>query len=178
VATKKPQGLVILLTGDGKGKTTSALGQALRAVGHGMRVAVIQFIKDRRGGEHAAAERLRPDLEIRLMGRGFVPPADQGPIEPHREAARQALQTVRQTLRDGRHPMVIADEVLTAVHLGLLSAEEVESLLADRPHEVHLVLTGRGATENLIRRADLVTEMKSVKHPHDSGLSAQPGIEF
>ena len=175
---KKRRGLVIIYTGDGKGKTTAALGQALRAVGQGLRVAMVQFIKAGAAGEHKAARRLAPDLEIHRMGRGFVPPLSEGPIEQHREAASEALALVKKLLSGGRHDLVIADEILTAIHLGLLSADEVLVLLDDRPSEVHLILTGRGAPERLIERVDLVTEMRLVKHPHDSGLEAQPGVEF
>jgi cob(I)alamin adenosyltransferase len=178
MAGQEPRGLVIVLTGDGKGKTTAALGMAMRAVGRGMRVAMVQFIKARRTGEHEAAARLGPDLEVHLAGRGFVPPVGQGPVEEHRQAAREALQRVRQFLRAGRHGLVIADEVLMAVHLGLLEPNDVVGLLEDRPAPVHLVLTGRGAPPEVIERADLVTEMRPVKHPFDRGVEAQPGIEF
>jgi cob(I)alamin adenosyltransferase len=170
-------GLVIVLTGDGKGKTTSALGQALRAVGQGMRVAVVQFVKARAAGEHTAAEGLAPALEIHRMGRGFVP--TEGQIgEEHRQAAEEALGAVRRLLADGRHEMVIADEILLAVDLGLIGREAVETLVAQRPEPVHLVLTGRGAWEGIIDAADLVTRMENVKHPHDGGAAARAGIEF
>jgi len=171
-------GLVIVFTGDGKGKTTAALGQALRAVGRGLRVLVVQFLKACASGEHEAARRLAPDLEIRVMGRGFVPPPDDPAFEEHRAAAREALQYARQILRSGQRDMLVADEILTAVGLKVLEEKEVLSLLDDRPAGVHLILTGRGATESLVRRADLVTEMRGLKHPHDGGAEAQEGIEF
>ena len=175
MAAETPRGLVIVYPGDGKGKTTAALGLAMRAIGHGVRVAVVQFIKEVVCGEHQVAGRLAPDLEIFRMGKGFVPGA---PTAEHLAAAREALEFVRQALRGGRYGVVVADEVLTAVGLHLLTEAEVESLLADRPPPVHLVLTGRGAWPGLIDRADLVTEMRAVKHPFDKGVTAQPGVDF
>lgn len=172
------RGLAIILTGEGKGKTTAALGLALRAVGHGLRVLVIQFLKARASGEHEAARRLAPDLEIRVMGRGFVPPPEDPAFEEHRAAASEALRYTCEMLRNGEREMVVADEILTAVGLKVLEEEDVLSLLDARPRGVHLVLTGRGATERLVARADLVTEMRSAKHPCDAGAAAEPGIEF
>ena len=175
MVAKAPQGLVIVHTGDGKGKTTAALGMAMRAVGHRLRVAFIQFVKAAGVGEHKAAEILAPNLRIFRMGTGFV----QGePTSEDRRAAREALDKVRKALRDGDYDMVVADEILTAVGLDLLAADEVESLLADRPARIHLVLTGRGAWPRLIERADLVTEMRLIKHPYDRGVEPQEGIEF
>ena len=178
MADQHPKGLVIVLTGDGKGKTTAALGMAMRAVGHGIRVAMVQFIKGQETGEHKAAARLSPEFEIHRMGRGFVPPLGEGPSEPHEQAAREALQAVGRLLRARGHGMVIADEILEAVHLKLLGPKDVLGLLADRPPPVHLVLTGRAAPPEIIERADLVTEMRLVKHPYERGVQAQPGIEF
>jgi cob(I)alamin adenosyltransferase len=171
----KTRGLVIVNTGDGKGKTTAALGMALRAAGHQMDVAIVQLIKARSAGEHAAAARLAPHLQIFRMGKGCIVGE---PTPEHREAARAALERVRESLRGGRYRMVVADEALTAVGLELLAAADVESLLADRPADVHLVLTGRGAWPALIDRADLVTDMRMVKHPFQQGIEAQEGVEF
>lgn len=178
MAEAERQGLVTVLTGDGKGKTTAALGMALRAVGHDWRVAMVQFVKRRECGEDRAAERLAPHLEIHRMGLGFVPPPGEGPREEHERAAREAVEFVRGLLDAGRHEMVIADEILTAVGLGLLSTEDVPALILARPGPVHLVLTGRNAPAEVIERADLVTEMRAVKHPHEAGIEAQPGVEY
>jgi len=175
MVSRPARGLVIVHTGDGKGKTTAALGMALRAVGHGMRVAFVQFVKAAAVGEHRAAERLAPDLEIFRMGCGCV---SGEPGAEDLQAAREALDMARACLRGGRYAMVVADEAITAVGLQLLARDEVESLLSDRPAEVHLVLTGRGAWQGLTERADLVTEMHSVKHPHDRGGGAREGVEF
>ncbi len=175
MGSEPAKGLVVVNTGDGKGKTTAALGTAMRAVGHGMRVAFVQFIKAAAVGEHEAAKRLAPELEIFRMGRGWVS-AEPGPDDLL--AAREALDFTRACLGGGRYAMVVADEVITAVGLNLLRRDEVESLLADRPAEVHLVLTGRGAWQSLTDGADLVTEMHSVKHPYEGGGGAQEGIEL
>jgi len=175
MVAKTPHGLVIINTGDGKGKTTAALGMAMRAVGHNLRVAFIQFIKAWSVGEHEAALRLGPSLEIFRMGRGFVVGE---PTPEHRQAAREALEFVRRCLREGQYRMVVADEILTAVGLGLLGREEVDALLGDRPSDVHLVLTGRGAWDSLIERADMVTDMRLVKHPFETGVVAQEGVEY
>jgi len=171
-------GLVIVYTGDGKGKTTAAFGQAMRAVGHGYKVALIQFVKQLAVGEHAAARRLAPELEVRTTGIGFVIPGKEPSLEKHRAAAEGGLALVREALTSGRYRMVVADELLTAVGLNLLARADVEALLDARPAAMHLVITGRGAWDELVRRADLVTEMRLVKHPYDAGVQSQAGIEF
>jgi cob(I)alamin adenosyltransferase len=175
MVAKRTHGLVIVFTGDGKGKTTAALGLGLRAAGHQMHVALVQFIKAERAGEHVAVARLAPHIDLFCMGKGFVVGE---PAPEHIEAARAALGKVRECLRGGRYHLVVADEILMAVDLKLLAAADVESLLADRPADVHLVLTGRGAWPALIERADLVTDMRMVKHPFQQGIEAQEGIEF
>jgi len=173
--SKTTHGLIIVHTGDGKGKTTAALGMAMRCVGHGLRVALVQFIKTQSAGECEAAARLGPELEVFRSGRGFV---IGEPTAEDCRAAEEALERVGECLRGGRYRMVIADEILTAAGLKLLTTGQVEALLADRPAAVHLVLTGRGAWPSLIERADLVTEMRAVKHPYDKGAAAQEGVEF
>ena len=174
MAAKQTQGLVIVYTGDGKGKTTAALGMAMRAAGHQMQVAVIQFVKAWNIGEHQAAARLLPYLKLYRLGRGFVREA----TPEHVAAATKALAFTRQCLQGGKLQMVVADEILTSVGLKLLTVEQAESLLADRPPDVHLVLTGRGAWDSLIAKADLVTEMRLIKHPYQKGVEAQPGVEY
>ena len=169
------RGRVIIYTGDGKGKTTAALGTALRAVGQGIAAGVVQFVKAEPCGEHAAAERLAPDLTVRCMGAGWV---TGEPADADCAAAREALAEVRRLLAGGRPGMVVADEILTAVGLGLLTREEVEGLLSARPAGTHLVLTGRGAWPALVDGADLVTEMRCVKHPFEQGEGPVEGIEY
>jgi cob(I)alamin adenosyltransferase len=174
MAAKVTQGLLIVNTGEGKGKTTAALGMALRCAGHEMDVAFIQFIKAWNVGEHLAAPRLAPFVKMFRMGKGFVHEA----TPEHVAAAHEALEFTRKCLREHRHVMVVADEILMAAGLKLLTPEEVESLLPDRPTDVHLVMTGRGAWDSLIEKADLVTEMRMIKHPFQRGVPAQEGVEY
>lgn len=174
-------GLVIVHTGNGKGKTTAALGLAVRAWGQGLRILVLQFIKGSwKYGELKAAAALAPRLVIRQMGEGFVRRGQgtEAEREEHRAAAAQTLAAAREALASGEWDMVILDELNYAASFGLVSAEEVLALLAVRPPRVHLVLTGRNALAELIERADLVTEMKEIKHPHKQGIKAQAGVEF
>jgi len=173
---------VLLFTGDGKGKTTAALGMVLRAAGHGQAARVVQFIKaDRRTGELAAAKALK-GVEIVQTGRGFVPPPDAATFTTHVRAAEGGVARAEQALADGQVRLLVLDEVCTAVAKGLLSEERVLELLRRagevRGAELTIVLTGRGATAGLIARADTVTEMRCVKHGHVSGWKAQAGVEF
>ncbi|MGE5263952.1 MAG: cob(I)yrinic acid a,c-diamide adenosyltransferase [Acidobacteriota bacterium] len=177
---KGKHGLVIVYTGDGKGKTTAALGMAFRAIGRGWQVLMVQFMK---GTWHYAeldtAKRLAPDLEIIPMGVGFYRILDDHHTEEeHREAATAALQFAREKMLSGDYDLLILDEVNNAVSTGLLSIDQVLGLLQDRPPDFNLVLTGRGAPPELIERADLVTEMREIKHPYQKGIFAQKGIDF
>jgi cob(I)alamin adenosyltransferase len=172
----KRVGLIQVYTGNGKGKTTAALGLALRAAGHGLRTYIGQFLKGRATGEQRAAELLAPYLTIEQFGGGeFVfTPGDA------REAsiARRGLHRVRQILTSAEYDIVVLDEINVALDLELVSLEDVLSLLDTRPPEVELVLTGRGVPQELIGRADLVTEMVAIKHCYERGMAARPGIEF
>jgi|Deesub1362A_J573_1020465.scaffolds.fasta_scaffold00112_13 cob(I)alamin adenosyltransferase len=181
------KGLVLVFTGDGKGKTTAALGLALRAWGHGMRVLVLQFVKGAwETGELKAAAQL-DGLEIRPLGAGFVhlenPVArrsaseDPAPLDRHRETAAEALSAARSALVAGEYEVVILDEIFCALGLGLLAVEDLLALISPKP-AVHLVLTGRGAPPEIMARADLVTEMREIKHPYRVGIGAQKGVEF
>lgn len=173
------KGLLMVFTGEGKGKTTAALGMALRAWGQGMKVLVLQFIKGRwEYGELKAAGRLGPDFVIRQLGDGFTRGATGQALEKHRQSAREALQVARNGLKAGYYGMVILDEILYAIKFGLVSLEEVLALISEKPEELHLVLTGRGAPPDIIERADLVTEARVVKHHFAGGIPAQKGIEF
>ncbi|MCL6610407.1 MAG: cob(I)yrinic acid a,c-diamide adenosyltransferase [Peptococcaceae bacterium] len=174
MAEKK--GLVMVFTGNGKGKTTASLGMALRAWGQGMKVLMLQFIKGHRVyGELTAAAKLE-GMEIRPMGDGFI--TSGGRLELHRQAARNALEEARREITGGRWDMVILDEIIYAVGFNLLSEEEMLDLISLKPPGMHLVLTGRNAPQSLIDRADLVTEMKEIKHPYARGVKAQKGVEF
>jgi len=180
IPEKPRRGLVLVLTGDGKGKTTSCLGMAVRAVGYGMRVAMIQFIKGSlHYGELDGAKRLAPEFELSPMGKGFVGiRGDSLPFAEHVAAAGKALATVRKKMLSGRYDVVILDEVNVALHLGLLDLSGVVSLIREKPRDVHLILSGRNAHEEVIRLAHLVTEMRNIKHPYELGIEAEKGIDY
>lgn len=170
-------GLVIVNTGNGKGKTTAAFGMVLRAAGHGMRVLVVQFVKSSaNSGEVIAFEKI-PGVTVETAGLGFLndPKIEK---EEHRMAAGEALARVREGLTSGDFDMVVADEALLAVKENLLTEDDVTGLIAVRPEAVHLVLTGRGCPDSIVAAADTVTEMKEIKHAYASGVKAQKGIEF
>jgi cob(I)alamin adenosyltransferase len=177
---KERRGLVLVLTGDGKGKTTSCLGMAVRAVGYGMRVVMIQFIKGSlHYGEIDGAKRLAPEFELLPMGMGFVGiRGDTLDITEHAAAAAQALASARDRMMSGRYDVVILDEVNVALKLNLIPLEGVLSLIREKPEKVHLILSGRNAHEEVIGLADLVTEMRSVKHPFERGIEAEKGIDY
>jgi cob(I)alamin adenosyltransferase len=174
---KHPERLLIF-TGDGKGKTTAALGMALRAAGHGQAVLIVQFVKsDSTTGEMAAVARL-PEVEIVQLGRGFLPRNEGPSMESHRQAAVAALAAASDALQSGRYRLVILDEVCIALRAGLLTASGVIDVLSETPPGVCVVLTGRGAPAELLDLADTVTYMRCVKHAYQQGVAAQPGVEF
>jgi len=177
--TRERRGLVICYTGDGKGKTTAAIGLAVRAVGAGLRVRILQFIK----GEWKPAELkglalLGDRCSVEPLGLGFVTYKPKLPYERHREAARAAWEQAKREMQSGAQDVLILDEINTAVRLGLLPTAEVIDALRTRPRQLHVVLTGRGAPPEILDVADLVTEMRSVKHPYEHGIAAQYGIDF
>ncbi|MEW5953722.1 MAG: cob(I)yrinic acid a,c-diamide adenosyltransferase [Bacillota bacterium] len=175
----KQKGLVLVFTGNGKGKTTSSLGMALRAWGQGMRVLVLQFIK---GGWHygelKAAELLGERFEIRPLGEGFIKDAGPDALKEHKKAAANALATAAQEIKAGQYDLVILDEINYALGFGLVELVDVLKIIDEKPEALHLVLTGRNAAPEVVERADLVTEMKEIKHPFTKGIMAQKGIEF
>jgi cob(I)alamin adenosyltransferase len=178
-AVAHDEGYVIVLTGNGKGKTTSALGMAVRAVGQGLRVIMLQFLKGSwKYGELSTAERLAPDLTIRPLGEGFVHVNPDNPDPKDVECARRAWDVCKEALFSGDYGMVILDEVNVAISYGLLSVDEVVAALHQRPPGLHVVLTGRDAHPKILEIADLVTEMTEIKHPYASGLTARKGIEY
>ena len=177
----KNKGLVIVHTGDGKGKTTAALGMALRAWGNHLRVLILQFIKGSwRYGELEAIKALSASagrIEIRQGGLGFSQRGDEDK-EAHRQAALGLLHTAEQELQSNDWDMVILDEFNYAYAFGFIHADDLENLLSIRPKNIHLIFTGRNASPELIEQADLVTEMHLVKHPFQKGIKAQKGVEF
>lgn len=170
-------GTVQVYTGDGKGKTTAALGQALRAWGHGRRVIVIQFMKGRINyGELAAAEKL-DGFDIIQMGREiFVSKENPDPVDV--EMARDALRLLGDKVKSGDYDMVIADEINVALDFGLIDLEPVLELMNNKPPELELVLTGRSAHPEVIEAADLVSEVREIKHHFKEGVSAREGVEY
>jgi len=169
------KGLVIVHTGNGKGKTTAALGLAFRALGHGYRVLMVQFIKGSwKYGELESAKKFE-NFVLKPMGRGFVP-TDGNVAEEDCQAAREALKYARDLM--GSYDMVILDEVIYAIGFKLLIEEEVLDVIDRKPERLHLILTGRDAPKRIVDRADLVTEMCEIKHPYQKGIKAQRGVEF
>jgi len=176
-AAQKEKGLLIVYTGAGKGKTTAALGMALRCIGHGMKVAVVQFIK---GAIDTAEERALKSFGDRVvflrMGEGYT--WETQDRERDRKFAHQAWHTAAEFLHDASYAMVILDEFNIALQHGYVEIQDVLPVLRARPPMQHVVVTGRGVNEQLNEEADLVTEMKQVKHPFRKGIKAQPGVEF
>ncbi|PSB33387.1 cob(I)yrinic acid a,c-diamide adenosyltransferase [Chlorogloea sp. CCALA 695] len=172
------KGLIIVNTGNGKGKTTAALGMVLRSLGHGYKVAIVQFIKGAWEPAEKAVFSLWPEqLEFHAMGEGFTWETQDRNRDI--EKAGEAWQTALTFIRNPDYKLVLLDEVNVALKLGYLQMEEVLAGLEEKPVDSHLILTGRGAPLALIERADLVTEMTLIKHPfREQGIKAQPGIEF
>jgi len=171
---KDSKGLVHVYTGDGKGKTTAALGLAIRAVGQGMKVAFIQFVKGLPCGEHFFAKQYNPFEIIQIsIGESFKKSKEQLSQE-----ARQTLAYAEQEIASGKYDLVILDEIFVAITQGLITVKQVLDLLDAKPGSVELVLTGRKAPPEIVQRADLVTEMLMIKHPLTEGTSARRGIEY
>ena len=171
------KGLVIVLTGDGKGKTTSALGMAMRASGQGLKVLIIQFVKGGQFYGELKALGQVPGVEIRPLGLGMLLNSRYG-LEIHRQKAALALEEAREAIRSGSYQMIILDEILFAIKARLIEEEDVLGLLRERPEELHLVLTGRGATPGIMEAADTVTEMVDHKHHQVAVRAPVKGIEF
>ena len=172
------KGLIIVNTGNGKGKTTAALGMVLRSLGHGYRVAIVQFIKGAwEPAEKAILSRFSDQLEFHAMGEGFT--WETQDRERDQKKAQAAWETALTFIHNPDFKLVLLDEVNIALKLGYLSVEQVLQGLEQKPVDSHIILTGRGAPTALIERADLVTEMTLVKHPfREQGIKAQPGIEY
>jgi len=174
------KGLVIVFTGDGKGKSSAALGITLRAFGHKMYVSFVQFIKSPSNtGEARAAERLAPEIEFVSLGKGFVNCCGSTtPLEEHKKAAAEALTAARKRIHAASWDIVVLDEINNAVKLGLIDIRDVLDLVRSKPPELHLILTGRNAHPDLIAAADLVTEMRDLQHPYHSDVPAQRRLDY
>ena len=172
------KGLIIVNTGNGKGKTTAALGMVLRSLGHGYRVAIVQFIKGAwEPAEKAVFDRWSDQIEFLAMGEGFTWETQDRDRDIAK--AKEAWEKGLEFIRNPEFKLVLLDEVNVALKLGYLQGSEILAGLEEKPADSHVILTGRGAPPELIDRADLVTEMKLVKHPfREQGVKAQPGIEF
>lgn len=170
-------GMVYIYTGEGEGKTTNALGLALRAVGHGYSAVIIQFMKGRKYiGEYKIKDRLAPEYEIHQFGREeFID--FRNPVPLDYVLAEKGLEFAKEAL--GKKPRILVlDEINLAAHFGIVKTEDILKLLEDIPEETTVILTGRRAPEELVERADLVTEMKFVKHPFEKKVPAKEGLEY
>ena len=177
--SRQKRGLIIVYTGDGKGKTTASLGLAVRAVGAGLKVRMLQFIKgDWKPAELKGAKLLAPAFTMQQLGIGFVTYKPKRPYEEHQEAAQAGWEQAKVEMASGNQDVLILDEINNAFRFNLLSANDVVEALKAKPEGLHVILTGRGAPPEIIELADLVTEMKAIKHPYEKGVPAQYGIDF
>jgi cob(I)alamin adenosyltransferase len=177
---KERKGLIVVITGGGKGKTTSALGIALRACGHNMKVCIIQFMKgDLYAGEWDGVKKMNCQVEIIPTGKGFC--GIQGnpyPFKEHRENAQDAIRLTLQKIESGQYDVLILDEINNALHLRLVDLEQVLEIIRRKPPLMHLVLTGRDAHPQVIELADTVSEITEIKHAYRKGIEPQPGIDY
>jgi cob(I)alamin adenosyltransferase len=174
------KGLVIVYTGDGKGKTTASLGLCVRAAGYDKKVCIVQFIKGSwKYGELDGIKKLAPNVELYQKGLGFVGIIDDKLDESeHIKAAGEALKFANEKIHSGKYDIVILDEINVAINLKLIGVDDVLSLIENKPDSLDLVLTGRNAKDEVMERADLVTEMREIKHPFQKGIKARKGIDF
>lgn len=174
---KNKKGLVIVITGNGKGKTTAAFGQALRAVGQGYKVFVMQFMKGRKYGEFIAAEKYLPNLTIKMSGLdSFV--MRENPAAIDIELAQKGLDIARKALASGKYDMVILDEINVALDFNLIDLNEVIKLIKNKPTGVDLILTGRYTPKEIIKLADTVSDVQEIKHHYNAGIKDRAGIEY
>jgi len=177
---KNPRGLVVIITGNGKGKTTSAMGMVLRASGHGMKSCIIQFMKgDLYSGEWDGVKLLGGLVELHATGKGFC--GLQGnpySKDEHRANAQDAIALAHEKIASGRFDLLVLDEINNALKLRLVELAQVQELLDARPETMHMILTGRHAHEQLIERADTVSEVNEIKHAYRKQIEPQPGIDF
>lgn len=173
------KGTIIVYTGNGKGKTTAAMGTGLRAYGQGCKVLMLQFIKGTwKYGELEAVKKLEPYFQIVPLGIGFVGRGPDGVTAKERQNIKDSWDRVKTEVMSDKYDMIILDEINYVISYGLLPVEDVLELIERKPPRLHLILTGRGAHEKIIERADIVTEMREIKHHYAAGVEAQKGIEF
>ena len=173
------RGLIIVNTGPGKGKTTAAMGTALRAVGQGMKVLMLQFLKGSwHYGELDAVEAFGDRFTMKQMGRGFVKVGAEKPDPEDVRMVEAAWQEAHEAIMSGKWDLVVLDEINYAITYGMLDPAKVAETLKQKPAQVHVILTGRNAHPTIIELADTVTEMKQVKHAYEKGVMAQRGIEY
>lgn len=174
VSTK---GLISVFTGNGKGKTTAALGLVFRALGHGKRVCFIQFIKGKwETGETKLSGKFQDLLDFHTMGRGFT--KNSSDPEKDRQQARTAWDFAVKAITGMKYDLIVLDELTYLIHYNMVEEEKILSVFLKKPADLHLVITGRYASSRLMENADLVTEMKAIKHPYTSGVQAQKGFEY
>jgi cob(I)alamin adenosyltransferase len=175
----EPRGLIVVITGNGKGKTTSALGMTLRACGHGLRVCIIQFMKgDLYAGEWDGVKQLE-GVELISTGKGFCGIlGNPYPYEEHRANAQEAIRLVKEKIASGKFDIVIMDEINNALSLKLVDLDQVLGILRDKPPLMHLILTGRDAHPRVIELADTVSEVREIKHAYHKDIEPQPGIDY
>ncbi|MFA5932900.1 MAG: cob(I)yrinic acid a,c-diamide adenosyltransferase [Microgenomates group bacterium] len=176
----KPQdGLVIIYTGEGKGKTTAAMGLVLRSLGHGKKVLIIQFGKATFSGEIKALERFGDSVKLIQGGVGFVGIlGDKKPLSVHKAAAEDIYTILNNEVKSNKWDLIVADEIIGAVSGKLLDIKVILDLIETKPETLDLILTGRGAFPEMIEKADLVSEIKSIKHPYDKGAKIKKGIDY
>jgi cob(I)alamin adenosyltransferase len=174
------KGLIIIYYGNGKGKTTAALGVALRAIGYNHNVCMIQFIKGEWDyGEIYSSNKLKPNFELIITGKGFVGIIDDDhAIDEHIRSSKNALKIAKEKISSGKYNTVILDEINYAIKLNLITESDVVNLLEFKPPELNIIMTGNHLTDKILQMADLVTEMKEVKHPYKKGIKAKKGIDF
>ena len=180
LSPEKPHGLVVVITGNGKGKTTSSMGMVLRASGHGLKTCIIQFMKgDLYSGEWDGVKLLGDLVELHSTGMGFC--GIQGnpyTREEHRECAQRAIELVKEKMTSGNYDLIILDEINNALKLKLIDLEQVHDIVKSKPELMHLVLTGRDAHPDVIELADTVSEVCEIKHAYRKNIEPQPGIDY
>jgi cob(I)alamin adenosyltransferase len=177
---EKDTGLLVVYTGNGKGKTTAALGMCVRAIGYDWKICIIQFVKGSwKYGELKGLKRLEPNVELNVVGEGFVGIIDDNKsFDEHRAAAKEGIALALNKITSNQYRLIILDELNVAMKLGLVTEAEAREVIDARQSKQHVVITGRDAPDWLVAQADLVTEMREIKHPYQQGILAQRGVDW